>query len=839
MTTSSAHPTQTAIDAIQALRRDLRDVRPDNEADTRHRLIDAILHQLLSWPRNRIRVESYTKPGFADYVLVRENEDQLLFLEAKREGIFFELPRPANPSETSCYIPLSRLLSNPDIARALNQVREYCLNSGCEFGGITNGHEWVLFKTFEKGRKWEQLQGFVIRSVDFFEVEYTRAFNALSYGAIVDGSSLSILLSSAPPKDRAIYYAKDSVPSYSHPIQPNRLASLLRPIATRYFGVIDDEDREFMNRCYVSQRDYEHAVAGMRDLIQDSLSPYFMQFNVRNLTDTGKGGQIGGKLKKNIQSDRRGEVLVLFGGKGAGKSTFIKRLLHHNPPPWLRQHSVAAIIDLLTVPEDRDGIRSAIWSRLVSSIDREGLLAGQRDELIVGLFKDRFEVALRQELAGLPRGSEVFNTRLNDLVVAWKQDHVYCARQIVSRLRERLVGIIVVIDNTDQYTGATQDFCFAAAQEIADQLGCITLISMREERFYNSKAHGLLDAFQNSGFHISSPRPSEVFKRRLAYVISILADSSRRKSLLANHGDKAFESQKYLEIILSAFSDHSSPLNRFLSACAHGDTRLALDLFRSFLLSGYTNVEEMLAAGRWEFQIHQVLKPVMIPTRFFYDEKLSDIPNILQLRDNRQSSHFTTLRILRKLAKHVDGAAAGYVPVAQLKSYFATTFHMLEDFANNMDILLKKGFIEADNRLDAYSDSVDRVKITSYGMYAYNTLAFEFSYLDLVCTDCGVFNEELSNYIAEAAKEEYQLFLKHERLKRVELRLERAGRFVEYLNAEERRERELYRLGFPDEELFTARCVAAFEAERDRVLASAKRNSSPNSKKSRGRRAQR
>ncbi len=35
-----------------------------NEADTRHRIIDHVLHELLAWPRNRTSVEEYIAPGY-------------------------------------------------------------------------------------------------------------------------------------------------------------------------------------------------------------------------------------------------------------------------------------------------------------------------------------------------------------------------------------------------------------------------------------------------------------------------------------------------------------------------------------------------------------------------------------------------------------------------------------------------------------------------------------------------------------------------------------------------------------------------------------------------------
>jgi hypothetical protein len=612
-----------------------------NEADTRHRVIDFILHNVLVWPRNRTSVEEYIAPGYADYILKKANEDAIILIEAKREGVFFELPHAVLADETSCYISISKLLSDPNIRAAMQQVRTYCLDNGCEYAGITNGHEWIFFKIFERGKRWESLQVFVARSLHFFDSEYTKAYNSLSYSSIIDRLSLSSLLTSSPPHDRNIFYAKDRIPSYSHSITANKLASTLRPIVNHYFGVIGDDDTEFMDRCYVSHRDYQHTFDGMRSLIEDSLSPYFQSFGVQQLDDTGKGGRLGGRLTKNLKKGRKGEVLVLFGGKGAGKSTFIKRLLHHNPPRWLKDHSVIAIIDLLKVPESTDVIRAAIWDSLVSRLDTENILSADRSVILEKLFLDKYEVASRQELAGLPRATEAYNSKLNDLVAIWKADRRYCARRLVEYWKEQDVGIIVVIDNTDQYSGANQDFCFSSAQEIADGLGCVTLISMREERFHNSKIHGVLDAFQNAGFHISSPKPAEVFRKRLEYTIDLLSSQTWREALAGDaEPELVNDCTRYLGMINREFSNERSPLNSFLTACAHGDTRLSLDLFRAFLLSGYTNVEEMLAAGEWNFQIHQVIKPVMIPTRYFYDELLSDIPNIYQLRYNRHSSHF-------------------------------------------------------------------------------------------------------------------------------------------------------------------------------------------------------
>jgi hypothetical protein len=773
-------PSFDRLEGLKVLRASLigRDL---NEADTRHRIIDFIIHDFLAWPKNRVNVEQHVASGYIDYVLVRSTGEPIILVEAKREGMFFSLPSSDFDDKLFGYISISKLITDDNIRSAVTQVRNYCLDSGCEYASITNGHEWIFFKIFERNKRWEHLSAFVIRSLDFFSADYTRARNSLSYRSITDQFSLMALLSSSPPQDRSIYYAKDRIPSYSHAITANRLASTLRPVVTHYFGVIGDDDHEFMNRCYVSQRDYEHTMDGVQSLLEDSLSPYLANYGVQQLEDTGKGGRLGGRLTKSIKRGRKGEVLVLFGGKGAGKSTFIKRLLHYNPPRWLRDHAIIVMLDLLKVPENIEGIRDAIWSGLVKKLDLENILAADRHILLDRLFSDRFEIANRQDLSGINRASELYNTKLNQLVASWKNDQHYCVSRLGKYWSEQGRGVIVVVDNTDQYSGPVQDFCFTTSQEIAERLGCITLISMREERFYNSKIHGVLDAFQNAGFHISSPKPAEVFRKRLRYTIGLLNHESRREIIVPESStDLVGDCAKYLDIVNREFSSDKSPLNGFLTACAHGDIRLSLDLFRSFLLSGYTNVEEMLAAGEWTFQIHQIIKPVMIPTRYFYDELLSEIPNIYQLRYNRHSSHFTGLRILSKLSKQVDGSTASYLSVGALKNYFVETFNMLDDFARNMDILLMHGFIEADNRLDRFSDSVDSVKITGYGMYMQTQLAFLFPYLDLVCTDTGVFSESISNYLVEAAKTEYNMFIRNDRVERVKARLARVEQFINY-----------------------------------------------------------
>lgn len=248
---------------------------------------------------------------------------------------------------------------------------------------------------------------------------------------------------------------------------------------------------------------------------------------------------------------------------------------------------------------------------------------------------------------------------------------------------------------------------------------------------------------------------------------------------------------------------------------------MALELFRNFVLSGYTNVNEITSSKSWILQVHQVLKPFMIPSRFFYDERLSLIPNIFQIRSKTLGSHFTALRLLHGLVLGQDSRNPPFLPVAKLRSELIDSYGMREDLELNLDMLLKHGLVEANNRLDEFSPRVDSVRITPYGLFMLNAMPRSFTYVELVSVDCAIADPETANTIGSLSNDEYILHVSHRRFERVRKRLDKADSFLKYLEDEEQRERDLFKAH--DAALFTASMREAFTAEREKVLKSARR----------------
>ena len=164
------------------------------------------------------------------------------------------------------------------------------------------------------------------------------------------------------------------------------------------------------------------------------------------------------------------------------------------------------------------------------------------------------------------------------------------------------------------------------------------------------------------------------------------------------------------------------------------------------------------------------------------------------------SSHFTGLRILSLLdLRSYDKTSAGFIDARYLVQKFETDYDLKGDCENSLNLFLSKGVIESNNRLEEYSQNVDQVRITSFGKYILDYLAFSFTYLDLICLDCRLFDESVANFLIDASYNEVDFYQERKLYDRVVSRLDRVDWFISDLHKQE--EREFLELNLPPTEI--------------------------------------
>ena len=105
-----------------------------------------------------------------------------------------------------------------------------------------------------------------------------------------------------------------------------------------------------MAKCYISRREYRESEENVRQVIHDTLSPFFRGYNVTHLFEEKDGGEFFERIPSGARDKKSRDVIVLFGGKGSGKSTLSSRLLFHRPPNSIKHFAVSGCYRLAGMP---------------------------------------------------------------------------------------------------------------------------------------------------------------------------------------------------------------------------------------------------------------------------------------------------------------------------------------------------------------------------------------------------------------------------------------------------------------------------------------------------------
>ena len=725
-----------------------------SEADTRVKIIDYLLKSCLGWEEENIKRELHVNSGYIDYVLLKDGAP-VLVIEAKKVGKYFEIPKT---KINRTYKISGSICSESNLLDAFKQVHSYCIDIGCKYAAIFNGSQIVAFPAITIGMSWRDGFCTVFGSLEDIKDNFNIFWNTFAFGNVVDGSLLSYL-----EKGRSTTTFRKVITEIYNPDQAwarNELYIYLQPYCDFVFSELLDEKRtEVLKKCYVHDRSSAPLTKEIECYFEDKL-PYFAKdYNLKDIIEEKhKTTDFHKEWLKKSNKMGQGDLMVLLGGIGSGKSTFLHRFF--KVVIANKVNHLWFYIDFRDAPLEEIEIERFIIEKLIETWDS----------------------------VYYPKYSKI----LKDISFhANRVDKKEFIRKIFALSTYLRFSTTVVIDNVDQHDFHFQERIFLATSHFKDYLNTLTIIALREETFIASTRTGVFDAYYIQKFHLSSPNFLSMILKRIDFTIKLLEGKVEDTSFPAN------DLIQYLEIIqdsLKKKNRQSKKIVEFIDSISVGNMREALGMFNNFIVSGNTNVreifskqEENIATGKLEgYQIayHQFIKSIMLGEYRYYSQERSQIMNLFDFDQSITDSCFNNLRILSYLhftENKQSPIGRGYVEILELQNIAEMVSIKKDMILDSLLRLSKFNLVEYDNLSRTNIKSASYVKITSSGKYYLKNLLKEFVYIDSLALDTPISSPSVISTVINM-------------LNRTDLpsRYSRTKTFVDYIYEKEKEEHKIH-----------------------------------------------
>lgn len=634
----------------------------------------------------------------------------------------------------------------PNLIEALNQVRNYCNDIGCKYAAVFNGHQIVVFSAITIGKSWKEGHCVLFNSFSDIKDNFNLFWNMLASEHVTHGSLINYL-----EKGRRDITFSKLISTIHNPDQcwaRNQLYTYIRPISDLVFSELLDEARtQVLKECYVFGKTNRPLIKEIDDYFVDKLPYFAMKYKIKELLQTEtKAGAFEKDFLIKSYDKTKGSLIVLLGGIGSGKSTFLHRffkliLESHENLLWF-------YVDFRSAPIKDTEIESFILQKILE----------EWNERYLSKFND-----LLQEV-----GFAIDTS-----------DPKYFLSRLFNLLHRFKFGITITIDNVDQHEYNLQEKIFLTSYHLTDSLKTVTIIALREETFLTSTRTGIFDAYDTPKFHIASPDFFEMILKRIDFTFKVLTYNPE-KLLPGIPASALRDLKKYFSIIKASLrkkNKQSVKIVSFIDSVSVGNMREGLNMFNNFIVSGNTNIREIFErkakSGSYQIAYHQFIKSIILGEYKYYLQNRSSVMNIFDFDTSLTDSHYNLLRILKYLINRFNKRSTigrGYVSIQELVSAAAGVFLKNEVIRDSLLRLSSFNLVEYDNQSKTDLDSAAYVKITPAGKYYLSELIFEFVYIDSVFIDTPISDSTTEQNLRKYCDNT-----------ELELRLERTRLFVDYL----------------------------------------------------------
>lgn len=399
------------------------------------------------------------------------------------------------------------------------------------------------------------------------------------------------------------------------------------------------------------------------------------------IDDTNNPREIITPLRNAKQLEH--QVMLIVGGVGAGKSTFIDRLREVSLPKEVKARTFWVHIDMNVAPVAASEIYDWLRREIVAGckvnmpdLDFDDLDTMKR---VYSVEVNKFKKTTGKLLASQ---MDKYNVELAATIDRLENDphsKATCYSRFCTGDRGKL--LILVFDNCDKRTRDEQLLMFQAAQWLQREFRALVVLPLREETYDNHRNQPPLDtALKNLVFRIEPPLFHQVLVKRVQLALDAIEHGSTKKHRfnLPNgfHVQYSASNQAFfLSSIVRSIFVHDYQIRRLIVGLAGRDLRRALEIFLEFCNSGHIGEDEIVrivqSKGEYILSLDLVVRVLVRMSRRFYDGDHSFIKNLFSLDpSDARPNYFIRLMIVRWLREHWDqvGPAGfkGYFPIRDI-----------------------------------------------------------------------------------------------------------------------------------------------------------------------------
>lgn len=742
-----------------------------NEATTRLHLIDELLMRVLCWPKEQITAEESHGGAYADYALGRPATR--LIVEAKREGVYFELPAGVGPG--SVRLP-TITESSPAVGDAVKQVLRYCQDRGVPVAAVTNGHQLIVFvASRQDGVPPLSARALVFDSLSAMRDDFQLLWDNVS------PAGLDLLTVHATLGDATIETPPEKlsarIPDYPGYWIRNRISTELKTLGDLVLQdlvMAPELEPEFLARCYLSSSALSEYALVSKEILEARYSALeTMEANV-SVASARRGGKLSGDLKVDVTAASLGRrPLILLGDVGVGKSIFIRHFVQIDAKEVM-DRSVVLSINFGGEPALAADLNEYVMDRFTEQL---------RDGYEIDVESNKFvRNVYEHELQSFATGVQAPLAKTNPGLYAEKEiaflerklkkrdQHLQASLRHITRTLKRQV--VVFLDNIDQRDFEFQEQVFLIGQSLAETWPATVFLSLRPETFYRSRTVGSLTAYQPRVFTVEPPSVGTVIQKRLEYCRELVDDPEHRSKIIPDALDpQAALLARYLRIVEESFRRRWSDLIEFVDNLAGGNVRAALEFLNTFVGSGHVDTRKILdieeQSGGYTIPLHEFARAIVYGDYRYFYPVASPIANVFEISSPSRREHF----LLPLLLAHIErtgevGQQEGYVQMAAVMDFGQRLGFLPAQIEFAVRHATSRRLLQASPR--EADDIRRRVRITTVGAYTYKKLMSTFVYLDAVVVDTPIVDEAVAGQIDDCQE--------------IEDRVARSKIFVAYLD---------------------------------------------------------